>query len=472
MKGDVDMGKFLSNDFLLQNETSKKLYHTYAKDMPIIDYHCHIDPQDIYEDKRFDNITQVWLSGDHYKWRIMRSNGIDEHYITGDAPDREKFQKFAEALPRAIGNPMYHWCHLELKNYFGYDGVLNADTAQDVWDITSQKLQNDTGFSARGLIKKSNVMMVGTTDDPCSDLRWHKALREDGFSVSVCPSFRPDPALNIHKAGFSEYINKLSETVGYEIATLDDVKRAISDRIRYFDDNGCRASDHGLDYVMYRNASDSEVNAIFKNALSGKPVNKEQAEAYQTTMLLHCAKEYARHNWVMQLHFSCKRNPNSKMMSCLGPDTGFDCIAVTDSCDATYSVMDALEKNGNLPKTILYSLNPADDEWIDTLLGAFQSSEIPGKIQHGSAWWFNDNKVGMQNQLTSLANLGILGNFIGMLTDSRSFLSYARHEYFRRILCNLIGTWVENGEYPDDTEFVGSLVQDICTNNAKRYFNL
>ncbi len=464
--------KFLSDDFLLSNDTAKTLYHNYAKDKPIIDYHCHIDPQDIFEDRRFENLSQVWLSGDHYKWRIMRSNGVDEYYITGEATDREKFQKFAQALPRAIGNPMYHWCHLELKNYFGYEGVLNGDTAQQVWEIAEDKLKNDSSMSARGLILQSNVMMVGTTDDPCSDLRWHKALREEGFSVTVCPSFRPDPALNIHKAGFVEYIKKLATVVGFEISTLDDIKRALSQRIEYFNDNGCRASDHGLDYVMFRQATDSEVNAIFKNALSGKPINKEQAEAYQTALLLHCAKEYSKYDWVMQLHFSCMRNPNTKMLNTLGPDTGFDCIAVTDSCEATYKVMDALEREDALPKTILYSLNPADDEWIDTLIGAFQSSQIAGKIQHGSAWWFNDNKVGMQNQLTSLANLGILGNFVGMLTDSRSFLSYARHEYFRRILCNLIGTWIENGEYPNDLEFVGSLVEDICINNAKRYFNL
>lgn len=467
------MQKFLTDDFLLSNNTAKVLYNEYAKKKPIIDYHCHIDPKEIYEDRRFENISQVWLGGDHYKWRIMRSNGVDEYYITGDAPDREKFQKFAEALPRAIGNPMYHWCHLELKNYFGYEGVLNGNTAQEVWDIACDKLINDKDMSARGLILKSNVMMVGTTDDPCSDLKWHKALNEDeSFTVSVCPSFRPDPALNIHKPGFVEYINKLSKTVGYEISTLDDVKRALSDRIEYFNLYGCRASDHGLDYVVYREASDGEINAIFKNALNGKPINKEQSEVYQTSLLLHCAKEYAKYNWVMQLHFSCMRNPNSKMLRTLGPDTGFDCIAVTDSCAATYKLMDALERENALPKTVLYSLNPADDEWLDTLLGAFQSSEIPGKIQHGSAWWFNDNKTGMQNQLTSLANLGILGNFIGMLTDSRSFLSYARHEYFRRILCNLIGTWIENGEYPADIEFAGSLVEDICTNNAKRYFNL
>lgn len=473
MKGDVFLQKFLTDDFLLSNNTAKVLYNEYAKEKPIIDYHCHIDPKEIYEDRRFENISQVWLGGDHYKWRIMRSNGVDEYYITGDAPDREKFQKFAEAIPRAIGNPMYHWCHLELKNYFGYEGVLNGDTAQEVWDIACDKLTNDKDMSARGLILKSNVMMVGTTDDPCSDLKWHKALNEDeSFTVSVCPSFRPDPALNIHKPGFVEYINKLSETVRYEISTLDDVKRALSDRIEYFNLYGCRASDHGLDYVVYREASDGEINAIFKNALNGKPINKEQSEVYQTSLLLHCAKEYAKYNWVMQLHFSCMRNPNSKMLRTLGPDTGFDCIAVTDSCAATYKLMDALERENALPKTVLYSLNPADDEWLDTLLGAFQSSEIPGKIQHGSAWWFNDNKTGMQNQLTSLANLGILGNFIGMLTDSRSFLSYARHEYFRRILCNLIGTWIENGEYPADIEFAGSLVEDICTNNAKRYFNL
>lgn len=467
------MQKFLTDDFLLSNNTAKVLYNEYAKKKPIIDYHCHIDPKEIYEDRRFENISQVWLGGDHYKWRIMRSNGVDEYYITGDAPDREKFQKFAEALSRAIGNPMYHWCHLELKNYFGYEGVLNGNTAQEVWDIACDKLINDKDISARGLILKSNVIMVGTTDDPCSDLNWHKALNEDeSFTVSVCPSFRPDPALNIHKPGFVEYINKLSETVGYKISTLDDVKKALSDRIEYFNLYGCRASDHGLDYVVYREASDGEINAIFKNALNGKPINKEQSEVYQTSLLLHCAKEYAKYNWVMQLHFSCMRNPNSKMLRTLGPDTGFDCIAVTDSCAATYKLMDALERENALPKTILYSLNPADDEWLDTLLGAFQSSEIPGKIQHGSAWWFNDNKTGMQNQLTSLANLGILGNFIGMLTDSRSFLSYARHEYFRRILCNLIGTWIENGEYPADIEFAGSLVEDICTNNAKRYFNL
>ncbi len=466
------MVKFLSDDFLLSNDTAKKLYHSYAEEKPILDYHCHIDPKDIYEDKRFENITQLWLGGDHYKWRIMRSNGVDERYITGDAPDKEKFLKFAQSLSRCIGNPMYHWCHLELKNYFGYEGVLSADTAEEVWEHTLNKLQNDVHLSPRGLIQMSKVEMIGTTDDPCSDLKWHEALKNSSFECSVCPSFRPDPILNIHKPGFAEYIAKLSNTVGFEIETLEDVKKAVSQRIDYFDEHGCRASDHGLDYVMYNPRTDSEVDTIFQNALLGKPIDNAKVEAYQTALLLHCAEEYKKHDWVMQLHFSCMRNPNTRAFQMLGADAGFDCIAVTDSCGALYKLFDALEWKDSLPKTILYSLNPADNEWIDTLLGAFQSGTIPGKIQHGSAWWFNDNKTGMTNQLISLANLGVLGNFVGMLTDSRSFLSYARHEYFRRILCNLIGTWMENGEYPADIEYAGSLIEDICYNNAKRYFNL
>ena len=465
------MKSFMDQDFLLGNETAKKLYHAYAADMPICDYHCHIDPKEIWEDRRFENITQLWLGGDHYKWRMMRSNGVPEDEITGSAPDRVKFQRFAEALPRAIGNPMYHWCHLELKNYFGYEGVLNAETAQEVWELTEKKLA-DPAFSARNLIVSSNVAMVGTTDDPCSDLRYHALLAGSDFPVKVCPSFRPDPAVNIHKPGFAAYIAKLSATCGMEIKSVADVCKALTSRIEFFDKHGCRASDHGLDYIMHREATEEEVNAILAKALAGEAVTKEEAEKYQTAVLLHCGREYARLGWAMQLHFGAVRNPNSRMFAKMGPDVGFDCMAVTDSCAAAYRLMDAWEREGKLPKTILYSLNPADDQWLDTLLGAFQGTELPGKIQHGSAWWFNDNKVGMQNQMVSLANLGILGNFIGMLTDSRSLLSYARHEYFRRILCNLIGTWVENGEYPADMEYLGKLVQDISFLNAKRYFGL
>ena len=468
----MTMIPFMNEDFLLTNATARKLYHDVAEKMPIVDYHCHLDPQQIYEDVRFENITQVWLGGDHYKWRIMRSNGVDERYITGDAPDREKFQKFAEALPRCIGNPMYHWCHLELKNYFGYAGTLNGATAQEVWDLALKKLA-EPDFSARGLIRRSNVAMIGTTDDPCSDLKWHKLIAEDkSFETKVCPSFRPDPALNCHKPGFASYIAKLSEVSGVEIHSAEDVAKALTQRIDYFNECGCRASDHGLDYVMYQEAAQTEIEETFRKAMAGEKLTVAETEGYQTYLLLHCAREYARHGWAMQLHFSCFRNPNSRMFGKLGADCGFDCIAVTDSSAALHSVMDALDKTGQLPKTIVYSLNPADNQWLDTLLGAYQGTEIPGKIQHGSAWWFNDNKVGMQDQMISLGQLGILGNFIGMLTDSRSFLSYARHEYFRRILCNLMGTWVENGEYPADMDMLGALVADICCNNAKRYFNL
>ena len=466
------MVSFLSDDFLLSNPTAIKLYHSYAAHMPIVDYHCHIDPKEIYEDRRFDNLAQVWLGGDHYKWRIMRSNGVEEFYITGGASDWEKFEKFAQTLPRCIGNPMYHWCHLELKNFFGYTGVLNEKTAREVWELANDKLRHDPLLTARGLIRRSNVVMVGTTDDPCSDLRYHELLAQSDFETKVCPSFRPDLALNLHKPGFPAYMAKLSEASGVQIRSAADVAQALSARIAFFDAHGCRASDHGLDYVMYREATREQIEESFQKALRGEKLTAEEIEGYQTYLLLHCGREYARMGWVMQLHFSCMRNPNSRAFATLGADTGFDSMAVSDSCVALYALMDAWEREGKLPKTILYSLNPGDDSWIDTLIGAFQDASIPGKIQHGSAWWFNDNKTGMVNQLTSLANLSILGNFVGMLTDSRSFLSYARHEYFRRILCNLLGTWVENGEYPDDMEFLGTLVQDICTNNAKRYFRL
>ncbi|MBR4953533.1 MAG: glucuronate isomerase, partial [Oscillospiraceae bacterium] len=325
------MAKFLSADFLLQSDTAKTLYHEFASKMPIFDYHCHIDPKEIFEDRRFENITQVWLGGDHYKWRVMRSNGVSEEFITGSASDREKFQKFAEALPRCIGNPMYHWCHLELKNYFGYEGTLNGKTAQEVWDLAIKKLAQPE-FSARGLIKRSNVAMIGTTDDPCSDLKWHKLIAEEGkMETKVCPSFRPDPALNCHKAGFAAYIQKLSEASGIEIKSAADVAAALTQRIDYFNECGCRASDHGLDYVMYREATTEEIEATFQKAMAGESVTVAETEGYQTYLLLHCGREYARHGWAMQLHFSCFRNPNSRMFNTLGADCGFDCIAVTDS---------------------------------------------------------------------------------------------------------------------------------------------
>ena len=466
------MRPFMDEDFLLATPTARTLYHQYAASQPIIDYHCHVSPREIYEDKHFENISQVWLSGDHYKWRLMRSNGVDEYYITGGADDREKFQKFAETLPRAIGNPMYHWCHLELQRYFGYHGVLSGGTAQEVWDLCARKLaQPDMGV--RGLIQMSNVAFVGTTDDPCDSLEWHKKLAEDAsFSTKVCPSFRPDPALNIHKPGFAAYIKRLGQAAGMDIRSIGDVRAALTARIEHFNAHGCRASDHGLDYMMYREITDGQADGIFARVMAGETPTKEEAEGWQTALLLHCAREYHRVGWAIQLHFSCVRNPNSRMLARLGPDTGFDCMAAADNCAATYAVMDALEKDGQLPKTILYSLNPADNAWLDTLIGAFQGPEIPGKIQHGAAWWFNDSMHGMRDHMTSLASLSLLGNFVGMLTDSRSFLSYTRHEYFRRVLCDLIGGWVEQGHYPDDLAFVGGMVEDISCRNAKRYFQI
>ena len=466
------MTPFLSEDFLLSTPTARTLYHDYAEQMPIVDYHCHVSPQEIYEDRHFQNITEVWLSGDHYKWRLMRSNGVDEYYITGDAPAREKFQKFAEALPRAIGNPMYHWCHLELKNYFGYTGVLNGETAQEVWDLTCKKLaQADMGV--RGLIEKSNVCFVGTTDDPIDSLEWHKKIAEDPtIQTIVGPSFRPDKALNIDKEGWKDYIGTLSQVSGVQIDSLETLKKALSLRLEHFAANGCKASDHGLDHMFFEAVSDEEADAILKKGLAGEKVTANEAAALKTTLLIFCAKEYHRLDMVMQIHYNCLRNPNSTMFKKLGPDTGFDCIGPDNGSAALAKLLDVLYADNALPRTILYSLDAADNTFLDTLLGAFQGNEIAGKIQHGSAWWFNDNKQGMRDQLISLANLSILGNFVGMLTDSRSFLSYTRHEYFRRILCDLIGSWVENGEYPADTETVGGLVKDISCRNAIGYFKL
>ena len=460
----------INDDFILRNKTAKQLYNDYAKDMPIIDYHCHINPQEIAEDRKFENITQVWLGGDHYKWRLIRSNGISEDEITGDTDARTKFGHFADMLPKAIGNPMYHWTHLELKKYFDYDGILSSDTAEDVWNLCNEKLKSDE-MSVRGLIKASNVAVIGTTDDPIDDLRWHKAIAEDTtFETKVVPSFRPDKAVNIEKAGFVEYINKLSQVCGYKIKTVADVKKALTDRLAFFCENGCKASDHGLDYAVYSIADEKTLNKILARALKGVTVTQAEADAYKTDILLHLGKEYAKRDVVMQIHYGAIRNTNTKKFELLGPDTGFDCISTRACGDELVAFLNALETKNSLPKTVLYSLNPQDNAMLDTFLGAFQGTEVAGKIQHGSAWWFNDTKRGMEEQLKSLADLSLLGNFIGMLTDSRSFLSYTRHDYFRRILCNLVGEWVENGEYPNDQKALKDLIEGICYKNAQRYF--
>ena len=464
------MKQFMDKDFLLSTPTALELYHDLAAKVPVLDYHCHINPQEIAEDRRFENITQVWLGGDHYKWRQMRSNGVEERYITGDAPDREKFQKWAETLEKAIGNPLFHWSHLELQRYFGYTGVLNGDTAEEVWNLCNEKLR-EPSMSARNLIIQSNVTLICTTDDPADDLKWHKALAEDiSFPVQVLPAWRPDKAMNLEKADYGQYLETLAAAADMDIQSFEDLKTALKSRMAFFNEMGCRASDHGLEFVMYVPAAEDEVEAIFQKRLNDETVTREEELKFKTAFMLFAAAEYAKMGWAMQLHYGCKRDNNKDMYAKVGPDTGYDCINNYAPSGQIADYLNALDQEGNLPKTIIYSLNPNDDEAIGTIIGCFQNSDAVGKIQQGSAWWFNDHKTGMTKQMTSLANLGLLGNFIGMLTDSRSFLSYPRHEYFRRILCELIGNWVENGEYPMDRKMLEKIVKGISYNNAVRYF--
>ncbi len=464
------MKTFMGEDFLLESDTASRLYHEYAKDNPIIDYHCHIDPQEIADDRRFENITQVWLGADHYKWRLIRSNGVDEREITGDTPDRDKFQRFAEALPRAIGNPLYHWTHLELKRYFGFEGELNASTAEKAWQHCNEKLR---GMSVRGIIKGSNVEAINTTDDPLSTLEAHRKIKgEASFDVKVLPSWRPDRALGIGDGKFEEFIRGLEYAVGFSIRGMDDLYSALRIRLDYFESAGCRASDHGLEYVPYAPVPEKEVEGIFQGRLYGLKVSRLQEDQYKTALMVFLGREYARRGWTMMIHYGALRNSNSVMFDRLGRDSGFDCIGLPGNAYDIMGYLNALYSTGELPKTVLFSLHPGDDAMLGTALGCFQGTEIAGKIQQGPGWWFNDTKRGMIDQMTSLANLSVLGNFIGMLTDSRSFLSYTRHEYFRRILCNIIGQWAEDGEIFGDIEALGSLVNDICYGNAKRYFRL
>ena len=465
------MKAFMDENFLLQSEAAKKLYHEYAAKMPILDYHCHINPREIAEDRQFENITQVWLGGDHYKWRFMRSCGVDEYYITGAAPDKEKFMKWAECLGKAIGNPLYHWSHLELKAYFGFQGALSARNAEEVWELCNRKLA-DPSMSVRNIIRKSNVKLICTTDDPIDSLEWHKKIAEDkSFDVYVLPAWRPDKAMNLEKPDYRDYIQKLSEVSGVKISTFEDLKKALKIRLDFFASMGCLVSDHGLEYVMYEPASDTEIEAIFTKVMNKESITRREEMQFKTAFLTFLCGEYKKRNWVLQLHYGVKRDNNKPMFAKLGPDTGYDCINNYAPSAQTADFLNHLEEQGALPKTILYSLNPNDNESIGTILGCFQNSEAVAKIQQGSAWWFNDNKTGMENQMISLANLGNLSGFVGMLTDSRSFLSYTRHEYFRRILCNLLGNWVENGEFPEDYDILGEIVQNISYNNAVTYFN-
>ena len=464
------MKQFMDREFLLSTPTAQAIFHDFAEKMPIVDYHCHINPQEIYEDRKFENITQVWLGGDHYKWRQMRSNGVEERYITGDASDREKFQKWAETLPKLIGNPLYHWSHLELQRYFGYTGYLNGDTAEEVWNLCNAKLQEDS-MTVRNIIRQSNVKLICTTDDPIDSLEWHKKLAaDDSFEVQVLPAWRPDKAMNLEKPDYADYIAKLSAVSGIEVKDFASLKEALKNRMAYFAENGCSVSDHALEYVMYAPASDEEIDAILKKALSGQAVSKEEELKFKTAFMVFVGREYCKLDWAMQLHYGCKRDNNVFRYEQLGPDTGFDCINNYAPSAQMADFLNALNSTDELPRTIIYSLNPVDNAPIGTIIGCFQDPTMQGKVQQGSAWWFNDHKVGMTEQMTSLANLGCLGNFIGMLTDSRSFLSYTRHEYFRRVMCELIGGWVENGEYPADMKSLKEIVEGISYNNTVKYF--
>ncbi|MDF2923712.1 MAG: glucuronate isomerase [Paenibacillaceae bacterium] len=464
------MKSFMDENFLLSNETAKRLYHDYAKDMPIIDYHCHLSPQEIYENKTYRNITEVWLGGDHYKWRAMRSNGVEEQYVTGDAPDYEKFLAYVKTCSVAIGNPLYHWSHLELQRFFGIDELLTEKNAPVIWEKANAKLTGE-GFGARDLIVNSNVRVVCTTDDPADSLEYHLKLREDdSFAAAVLPSYRPDKYLEINKPTFLPWLDKLAKASGLTIHTYDDLLAALESRVEFFHSAGCLVSDHALDFVPYAPTSREEAGYAFAKALQGNNVTLEDELKYKTYTLVFLGKLYAKHGWAMQYHINAGRNNNTAMLNKLGPDTGYDSMNDSNIAYPLSRILDAIDQDGGLPKTILYSLHPKDNAVIGTLIGAFQGGGVAGKIQLGSAWWFLDTKEGMIAQMKALADLGLLSRFVGMLTDSRSFLSYTRHEYFRRILCNLLGEWVENGEFPNDIELLGSIVQDISYNNAKNYF--
>ncbi|MCM1039086.1 MAG: glucuronate isomerase [Ruminococcus sp.] len=464
------MKKFMDKDFLLETETACRLYHDYAAGMPILDYHCHINPQEIYEDRHFDNITQVWLGADHYKWRLMRWAGIEERYITGDAPDKEKFFKWAQALENAIGNPLYHWCHLELQRYFGYEGVLNAKTAESVWNLCNAALQEE-GFSARNLIRRSHVTLLCTTDDPADSLEWHKKLAEDkSFEVKVLPAWRPDKAVAIGKADYTEYLAKLEKAADMKIDSFKALLAALAKRMDFFASMGCKVSDHGLSYVMYAPAEEMEIEKIFQNRLKGQMPSPVEEAQFTSACMIALGREYHQRNWVMQLHYGVKRDNNKRLFQAVGADAGVDCIDNHTPSAQLADFLNALDETEQLPKTIVYSLNPVDNAAIGSVIGCFEDAVCAGKVQQGSAWWFNDHKTGMEEQMKMLAAAGSLGSFIGMLTDSRSFLSYVRHEYFRRILCNLLGNYVENGEYPQDEEVLGRIVEGICYHNAMTYF--
>lgn len=465
------MVKFMSNDFLLSNETAKTLFHDYAAKMPIIDFHNHLNPKEIYEDKCYDNIADVWLGGDHYKWRAMRTFGIPEEIVTGTSDPYERFLAWAETIQNCIGNPLYHWTHLELQRYFGITKPLNKETAREIWDECNAKLQT-RAFSIRNLLKMQNVEVLCTTDDPADSLEYHKKLKAEGFEIQVLPTFRPDKAIAIEKAGFAEYMETLGNAAGRKLTNVNEVVEALKERLQYFIEVGCRVSDHSIENTFYVETSMEEVDNIFKKALEGGQLTEEECGKYHGFLLSALGREYAKNNLVMQIHIGAIRNNSTRLFEKLGVDVGVDGTTDMNFASQLSKLMDSMDKTNELPKTILYNLNDKDFHMLAVMMGNFQSNDqgIRGKIQLGSAWWFLDHKPGMERQLEVLGSVGLISTFVGMLTDSRSFLSMPRHEYFRRILCNEIGKLVENGEYPADMNYLGSMIENICANNAKKYF--
>ncbi|MEO1054362.1 MAG: glucuronate isomerase [Bacteroidota bacterium] len=464
------MKKFLDDNFLLENKTAERLYHDYAKELPIIDYHCHLPPQDIAHNRQFNNLTEIWLEGDHYKWRAMRANGVDERYITGSASPEEKFKKWAETVPYTLRNPLYHWTHLEQKRYFGIDQILNGESAGDIYQQATSLLRTPE-YSSKQLITKMKVEVICTTDDPADLLDCHEQIKHDGYTVKVLPTFRPDKSYAIENAqAYNTYLDQLQSRVGFEIKGYNDLLDALENRIGFFHKLGCRLADHGLEEFYLVDQNGQSVEKTFEKARSGLELSEREIRRFKQHTLTELARMYHTRNWTQQFHLGALRNTNTRMMRNLGPDTGFDSIGDFSQGVAMARFFDTLDSTDQLAKTILYNLNPRDNELVATMIGNFNDGSVAGKMQFGSGWWFLDQKDGMERQINALSNMGLLSRFVGMLTDSRSFMSYPRHEYFRRILCNLFGRDVENGELPDDISLLGKTIQNICYHNAKAYF--
>lgn len=462
---------FIHDDFILYNRTASELFHNHAKDLPIIDFHNHLNPQEIYEDKMYDNMTEVWLGGDHYKWRAMRANGISERLITGDSDPYEKFLAYAETIQNSFGNPLYHWTHLELKRYFDIEETLSPSSAHGIWDACNHKLR-DPGWSARNLLRMQKAKILCTTDDPADTLEWHKKIRTEVQDLTVLPSFRPGGALDIEKSSFADYIGRLGRAADLQISCIEDLMEALSRRLAFFIENGCRVTDHSLESGFYRGIRTGEADRIFRERLAGNPVSKEEAAGYRGYILTLLGRLYADRGLVMQLHIGAIRNNSSRMFARLGADAGFDSLNDFEYAPQLSALLNAMDSTDQLPRTILYCLNPKDLPMLAAMAGNFQANEegIRSRIQLGSAWWFCDHLHGMEEQLQALCDVGLLSSFIGMLTDSRSFLSYPRHEYFRRILCNKVGDLVEKGQYPADMDYLGKMIENICCGNAETYF--